>query len=176
MGFERFFDILLAIWQSLLPFTVVEQYERFVLLRFGKFVKVLEPGFHWVWPIGIDKVIGDNVVTRTHKLGEQSITTKDGRSATVRGVVTASINNIQKASLGVEHVDDAMNDSCLGEISRAVLATNWEDMARPEFVDALSKACRKNAWRYGIEIEQVQLSDIVLAPAHRIFGVSLPKG
>lgn len=173
MGFEKFFEILLSIWQSFIPFTVVEQYERFVLLRLGKFHHCLEPGFHWIIPFGIDKVIGDNVVTRTHKLREQSVTTKDGQSATVRGVVTASIRDIQKATLGVEHVDDAMNDSCLGEIGRAVLTTTWADMAREKFVDDLSKACRKNAWRYGIEIERVQLSDIVLAPAYRVFGVDL---
>lgn len=170
---EKLVDLLISIWAWLLPFVVVDHYERAVLLRIGNFNQVLEPGFHWIFPFGIDKCIGDNVVTRTHKLQEQSLTTKDGKSVTVRGVVTAKINDIYKAALSVEHVDDAMADSCLGEIGRAVINSSWEEMSKPEFVDALSKACRKNAWRYGIEIERVQLSDIVLAPAYRVFGVDI---
>jgi membrane protease subunit HflK len=157
---DRLIDLILQSLSFLVPFAVVDQYEEAIVLRFGKFHRQLEPGFHWIWPLRVERVILDNVVPRTVNLGAQSLTTLDGKSIVVAGVVTARIRDVKKATLEVESVDHALRDSCYGAIGMHVSGNTWAHLCTEESSEALSKACLKLAWRYGIEIEKVQLSDL----------------
>jgi len=166
--FDKFIDVLLTCIQWFVPFVVVDQFERAIVLRFGKFHRHLEPGFHWVIPLEVEKVLADNVVPRTVNLGAQSLTTKDGKLVVVGGVITASIRDVKKALLEVEGVDDALKDSCYGAIGSLIAAHTWAEIQQEDFSETLTKACRKQAWKYGIEIERVQLSDLTLARTFRL--------
>jgi len=155
--FDRLIDLLVQSVQLFQFFDVVDEYERGVILRLGKFHRTVEPGFVWLIPFAVDRLMVDNVVPRTANLGEQTITTKDGKSVTVRGVVTAKISDVKKAMLEVEHMDDALRDSCSGEIGRVISETTWDDVWHGKA--DLTGACRKRGWKYGIEIMSVQLAD-----------------
>jgi modulator of FtsH protease HflK len=157
---DRLIDLLLQSLGFFIPFVVVDHFEEAVVLRFGKFHRKLEPGFHWIIPFQVERAITDNVVPRTVNLGSQSLTTSDAKSIVVSGVVTASIRDIKKATLEVESVDHALRDACYGAIGTHVASNPWVHLCTDESAEALTKACRKQAWRYGIEIEKVQLSDL----------------
>lgn len=157
---DRLIDLILQSLGFFVPFAVVDHYEQGVVLRFGVFHRKLEPGFHWLIPLRIERVILDNVVPRTVNLGSQSLTTSDGKSIVVSGVVTASIRDVKKATLEVESVDHALRDACLGAIGTHIASNTWAHLCTDESGEVLTKACRKQAWRYGIEIEKVQLSDL----------------
>ena len=166
--FDKLLDVILQWFTFFIPFVVIDAFERAVVLRFGKPHVDLEPGFHWIIPFQVDRVLADNVVPRTINLGSQSLTTKDGNAVVVAGVVTAQIRDIRKATLEVEGVDDAMQDSCYGAIGALVAAHTWEEVQHEDFSDVLTKACRKQAWRFGIEIQKVQLSDLTIARTYRL--------
>jgi regulator of protease activity HflC (stomatin/prohibitin superfamily) len=167
--FDRIFEFL-AEWARIFRcFTVVDEYQRAVILRWGKFHAEVGPGFHWLLPLCIDKVISDNVVARTKTLAAQSLVTSDGKQIVISVAVTSSINNIRKATIGVEHVDQALLDSCAGAIAETVINSSWDEIRSPEFNERLTKPCRKNAWRYGIEIERVQLADVSISPSLRVW-------
>lgn len=164
---DRIIDVLLQFAAWFIPFVVIDEFERAVVLRFGKKHRTLEPGFHWLWPLGIEKALADNVVPRTTNLNTQSLTTKDGKTIVVGGVVTSSIRDIVKSTLEVEGVDHALQDSCLGAIASAVAAHTWDEIHTEDFAEVLTKECRKQGWRFGIEIHRVQLSDLSLAKTFR---------
>jgi modulator of FtsH protease HflK len=157
---DRLIDLLLQSIGFFVPFVVVDHYEEAVVLRFGVFHRKLAPGFHWIIPFQVERAIADNVVPRTVNLGAQSLTTSDGKSIVVSGVITASIRDIKKATLEVESVDHALRDSCYGAIGIHVAGNTWDHLRTEEGSEALTKACRKQGWRYGLEIEKVQLSDL----------------
>lgn len=161
-------DFAVEILQILRFWIVVEPYERGIVTRLGKFHRILEPGLHWLIPFHVDVVHHDSVVSRTTSLPAQSVTTSDGLAVHVRAVVTANIRDVEKAWLEVEHVDHALRDSCAGEIGRVIAETAWEDLWHGKANDALSKACRAKGFRWGIEIEKVQLSDIARGRVVRI--------
>ena len=165
--FDRLIDLLVQSVQLFLFFNVVDHYERGVVLRFGKFHREVEPGLVWLIPFAVDRLIVDNVVPRTANLGEQTITTQDGRTVTVCAIVTARIADIRKALLDVEHMDDALKDSCAGEIGRVISETSWDDLWHGK-ID-LTGACRKRGWRYGIEIMSVQLADAAPTKSIRLW-------
>lgn len=166
--FDRIIDLLLQWIGWFIPFVVIDQFERAVVLRWGRYHRTLEPGFHWIWPFEIERVIADNVVPRTTNLQAQSLTTKDGRLVVLGAVVTSQIADIVAATLEVEGVDHALQDACYGAIGTMVAAATYDEIREPGFSHELTKACRRAAKNFGIEIIRVQLSDITLAKTLRI--------
>jgi regulator of protease activity HflC (stomatin/prohibitin superfamily) len=171
---DRLFEALHQWGRWFLPFAVIDAYQRGVVLRAGQHHRDLAPGFHWIIPFGVEKVLEDNVVPRTVNLQSQSLTTRDGVGVVVGGVVTASISSIRRALLEVEGVDDALRDSCLGVISQKVTAATWEEVRDPSFVDTLTQGCREQASEYGLRIKRVQLSDCAKVRALRLHVDQVP--
>ncbi len=167
--FDKLIDLFLQFVDLFRFFTVCNEFERGVVLRLGRYHKSLEPGFHFILPFNVDHYIYDNVVPRTTNLGAQGLTTRDGKSITLSAIVTAQIRDIRKAVLEVEHVDTALVDSCFATIGDLVVAHNWDDILKPEFSETILKACRRQAFKYGIEILRVQLSDLTPSRAIRLF-------
>src|SRR6185295_11325301 len=102
--FDRLFDIVFQFLDLFKFWVVLDPFEQGVVLRLGKYQRTVSEGFHFVYPFNVDNVLVDNVVPRTINLGEQGLTTKDGKTITVSAVVTAKISDIRKALLDVEHV------------------------------------------------------------------------
>lgn len=173
--FDRLVDIVLGFVDKFACMTIISDYQQGLVLRFGRFNRILDPGLHFLWPL-VEDVLNDNVVPRTYNLVAQSLTTRDGKSVVVSGVVTARINDIRKALLEVEGVDDAIKDASVAEVAQAVVGATWPELADPGFCDVLTAACRKRAWRWGIDIMRVQLSDVSVSRSIRLFHDNNYKG
>lgn len=170
MGLEKLFEILQAIWTSLLPFVVVKHYQEAVLLRLGIYKRNLGPGFHWILPLNFDSVLHDDVKPRTEKLSGLSTTTKDGKSIGFDAVVTYSIADIRKALLEVHDLKDAVSDTCAGIIGMELSNAEWSQIWHGEVAEQLTTVCRKRGWKWGIEIHAVQLIGVALVKNLRISG------
>lgn len=160
--FEKLFELILQFLDGFQFATIIDAYEEAVVLRFGKFSRTLGPGFHWVWPLWIEKVLNENVVVHTTRGNNQILTTLDGKAIIISGTIRWSINDIKKSLLGVGDLYDAWRDITFAQISRLVQDTSWEDIRKAEFNDKLTTACRKIGWRYGVEVEAVQVTDLAL--------------
>lgn len=168
--FDRLVELALQCIGLLIPFVVVNDFERGVVLRCGKFHRELEPGFHWKIPFDVDVIYHDNVVPRTINLKAQSLCTQDGKSIVLGGVVTAKIVDIRKALLEVETIDNVLEDSCYGAIAQCVASHPWDVIRTEAFGEILTKACRKRAWKYGTEIMSVQVGDLAPSRALRLYN------
>ena len=168
MDFSWIKDLLVAWYEWLIPFTVIDAYEEAVVLRLGKYDRNLDPGFHLIIPFGIERAISDEVVTRVVNLSSQSLTTLDGVPVVVGGAVTMSIFNIKKAMLSVKTVQQAIADSCCGVIGQSVRGTRWDNLTSDEFNQELTRRCHEYAKKYGITIERVQLTDLAKMRALRL--------
>lgn len=165
---DKLIDFLIQCIELFKFWIVLHPYEAGVLMRLGKFRKVVECGFHWMLPFGIDHAITEHVVPTTHSLGDESTISKDGKSIGFHAVVTYKVRDIQKALLEVEDVDHAVRDACSGEIGRVLRESTWEEMLREDILDKLTAACRKRGFKYGIEIMSVQLAGIALVRSIRL--------
>jgi regulator of protease activity HflC (stomatin/prohibitin superfamily) len=156
--FDKLVDILLQFMELFKFWIVLNPYEAGVQIRLGKFKKVLEPGLHFLLPLGIDSTLHEHTVPRTHTLGDQSITTLDGKQVGFQAVITYQVNDIKKALLDVEDSDHAIQDSCAGNIAHVLAGYTWEDIQGKydEVVDAVTKTCRSRGWKFGLEIKSVQ--------------------
>jgi regulator of protease activity HflC (stomatin/prohibitin superfamily) len=169
---DRLFELLAQVWEALLPFVVLAPYEKGILIRLGNPIRDLGPGFHWVAPFHIDVVLQENVVPRTSRLAGLSTTTSDGKSVGFDAVVTWSIASIRKALLEVDHLDDAIQDTCAGCIGTELSNTEWRAIWHGEVTENLTAVCRKRGWKWGVEIHSVQLAGVALVRNLRISGQS----
>lgn len=172
--FDRIVDVLQAIWHALLPWVVLQPYEAGVLVRLGTFKRVLGPGFHWVIPFHVDKVWDDHTTPSTHHLAGLSTTTKDGKAIGFDAIVTYQISDIEKATLRVTQVKDAIVDTCMGIIGTAISEATWENVLHGEVVEDLTKRCRARGWKWGIEIISVQLAGVCTVKNIRLSGLNAP--
>lgn len=166
-------DRLISLAQQLVGLfrfaAVVNDYEAGVVLRLGHFHRKLGPGFHFMLPFGIEQVYTDNCVPSTLSLGPQSLTTRDGVSVVVSGIVTWRIHDIRKMLLEVEDAESVLTDSAYGLIGDSVRAAEWAEVQAPEFAAALTSVIRQKAFRWGIKVSAVQLSDVSRSKSLRLW-------
>lgn len=157
--FDRLLDVLIQVWDRATPVEILLAYQRAVRLRGGEYLDTLGPGLWFKIPF-YDQILADNVVTRTNNMSPQALATSDGKTVQVSGIMRFRINDVRKALLEVEGVNDATRDIGYLVIADAVSRATYEQVRAPEFAETLTKAARKRGWRYGIEVEELGLSDV----------------
>lgn len=168
--FDRLLDFLLAFGGKLLPFTILDAYEQGVVLRFGTYQRTIGPGYHWIIPFGVDKVLSDSCVLSTARLNPQSLTTADGTQCVVGAVITSKVRDIRKLLLDCEDKDQALIDMSFGIIAAEVVKAKWDDLHTEEFQDKVTKAVRARGFRFGLEVERVQFSDLARCRSIRLWS------
>jgi len=157
---DKLFEFLASIWERLIPIEVMHPYIGGLHLRMGKVIRVLEGG-NWYWKIPFaDVFLAEHVVPRTARLTGLATTTVDGKAIGFDAVVTWRISDVHKAMLEVSDLKDAIADSCAGIIGTELSNSTWDDIIHGNTVDALTSACRKRGWKWGVEIQLVQLTGV----------------
>lgn len=166
--FDKLFEIIQWAFESLVPFVIIWDYQRAVLLRMGKFKRVLEPGFHFCLPFHFDFVIYENVKPRTTHISGLSTTTADGKGVGFDAIVTWEIADIQKALLDVHDVSDAITDACAGVIGTQLSEESWENIYQGKALTKLTAACRRRGKTWGLNVIEVQLAGVSLVKNIRV--------
>lgn len=159
---DRILELAQQFLGHLIPFVVLNPYEQGVLIRLGRYVETLEPGFHWVWPLGIDTVFNEHVTPRTEHLRGLSTTTADDKSVGFDVVVTYRISDLRKAILEVTALQDAIADTVAGHVGTALATANWEDIRSGKVLEEITAVCRKRGFRWGVEIMSIQFAGVAL--------------
>ena len=157
--FDKLIDVLIQVWDRATPIEILLAYQRGVHLRSGIYRRTLGPGW-WAKIPFLDTILTDNVVTRTNNMSPQALATSDGKTVQVSGILRFKINDVKQALLEVEGVSDATRDIGYLVIADAVSRATYEQVRSPDFAETLTKAARKRGWRYGIEVEELGLSDV----------------
>ena len=84
--FERVLDFIAASWNILRPLVVVSDFEGGVILRFGRYNRVITPGLHWKIPLAENAIVTSTVIT-TMALRPQTLTTKDDLTLVLSAIV-----------------------------------------------------------------------------------------
>jgi len=159
MGLERLFDLLLEFMDLFRFWQVIDEFERGIVLQWGKFRREVGPGLRLVCPFGIDEVLVDNVVFKTSNLRTQTLTLKDGKSVVISPVISYRIRDIKRFLLEVEGAEDALADSTCGTVGEMVRHCDMRELMQDEWHEKLYQEVRKQGFRFGIEVLAVRLSD-----------------
>jgi regulator of protease activity HflC (stomatin/prohibitin superfamily) len=157
--FDKLFDFLLTILKIFQFLSVVDSWQKGVVLRLGKPQRDVGPGLIWLLPFFIDRLISESVALETLPVPTQSLTTKDGKSVVLGTVVSFTIEDVRKFLLEVEGRNGFIRDSMFGIQSKFVLGMTWEDLCTADIENELTKTAKRKAKEWGVAILRVQISD-----------------
>lgn len=166
---DRLVDALVGAVDSLKPVVFLDPTQMGVVLRAGRFNRVIGPGAHFLVPL-LDETRYDVVVMRPLSLGTQSLTTSDDRKVLVCVTLTTSISDIKKALLEVDGLDSALREACQGVVGDAVLESDWATLRTVEFRKTLLHRCRLRSEEMGVKIARLQFRDLSTSLSVRLIG------
>jgi len=165
------FDKLIAVIQqfghSLSPVFVVDMWEKALVLRFGKFNDIKDPGLHWKIPFA-DSVWHQTIVTQSIHLHPQSITSLDYKNIVVRAIVRYDIKDCYLFLTKLAHPTDVLVDTTGAMIREIIEERKWEDLVDIE-IELTEKIGRKVS-EWGINIEKVTLTDLAEINSIRVIS------
>lgn len=142
---------------------IVNQYERGIVLRLGKYKRTLNPGLNVVNPF-FDKVTKVDVRTRPMDIPKQEVITKDNVTVNVDAVVYARVINPQKAVL--ETTDYHYATSTFAQTALRDVTGNFDLdeilSKRDEISEKIREIVDVQTDKWGIDIESVKLQNIEL--------------
>ncbi len=142
---------------------IINQYERGVVLRLGKYSRTLAPGFRVIIPY-LDKMTKVDVRTTPMDIPKQEVITKDNVTVNVDAVVYARVIDAQKAVL--ETTNYAYATSTFAQTALRDVTGNFDLDELLSERDRISSQIREivdaQADKWGIDIENVKLQNIEL--------------
>lgn len=159
VGFAIFFAFTIIVNSV----RVVREWERGVLLRFGRFDHIKMPGIRFVWPI-IDKMIVIDTRVVTMDVPKQEIITRDNVSVNVDAVVFFQVVNAEFAVTKVENWVRATSltaqttlRSVIGQAELDELLSE-RDKINMKLQDIIDMATEP----WGIKVTAVEVRDVTL--------------
>lgn len=141
----------------------INEYERGILFTFGKYSKVLSPGWHLVLPI-VQFYKKIDIRTKAVDVPEQDAITADNVSIRINAVIYYKIFDAGKAICEVENFYYAVGQlaqttmrNIVGSVTLDQLLSDREKIST-EICEVIDKAT--DPW--GVKVENVELKDIAL--------------
>lgn len=142
---------------------VIDQYERAVKFRLGKYVGTLKPGLRWIIPV-IERIKKVDIRVIATDIPAQEVITKDNVPMKVNGVVFFKVINSEKSILEVENYKYAISQlaqSALRDMTgKAELDTVLAK--REEIGDQIQRVVDEETDPWGIKVTDVKIKDIEL--------------
>lgn len=169
--FDKLLDFIVSIWDKLIFFSIVKQYQQGAWLRFGKLRKIVDPGIHFKIPF-FDEIDCYHVLTTAMTLEAQSLTTKDDKEIVVKAVLKYKTVDLSKFFTHVYDAVDAISDVSMGIIRQVIAKKTWEECRDESLDNEITKKVRIEARKWGLEVENVTLSDLSKMRSIRLLSIN----
>jgi regulator of protease activity HflC (stomatin/prohibitin superfamily) len=163
---EKLLDLIVQIWEHILPWYIVTEMEEGCVLRFGKFHKTSQKGLHWKLPF-VDKVYHQHIKTCTAHLPSQSLTTLDNQTVVIKVIVRYTITDVKSYTLEVWDAHDIITDTIQGVIGDVVSNNDW-DTIRKGIEEVILTQSHDIVSNWGVNIEKITLSDLTIMKTFRL--------
>jgi regulator of protease activity HflC (stomatin/prohibitin superfamily) len=146
---------------------IAQQWERAVVLRFGRFIGLRGPGLFWIVPF-IDRVVAwiDQRTITTSFAAEQTLTS-DTVPVNVDAVLFWMVHDAEKAALEVQDYAQAVSWAAQTALRDIIGRTTLTDLLRgrerieTELQQLIDQ--RSNPW--GVTVSSVEMRDVVIPGA-----------
>lgn len=141
----------------------VNEYERGILFQFGKFKRVMNPGWNLVLPI-IQSYRKVDIRTKAVDVPAQEAITKDNVSVQINAVIYYKLFDASKAILAVENFYYAVGQLAQTTMRNVVGSVTLDELLaeREKISDEICSIIDKATDPWGIKVENVELKDVSL--------------
>ena len=163
MEFMLIFIIIIVVIILLRSIRQINEYERGVKFRFGKFTKILNPGWNLILPV-IESMKKVDIRTKAVDVPEQDAITKDNVSIRINAVLYYKIFDASKAIIAVEDYRYAVAQLAQTTMRNAVGAVSLDELLaeRDKISEEICKIVDEATDPWGIKVENVELKDVAL--------------
>jgi regulator of protease activity HflC (stomatin/prohibitin superfamily) len=146
-----------------LAIKIVRQYERGVILRFGRLIKTREPGFNLIIPI-VDRMIRVELRVVTMVVEPQVVITKDNVTIKVDAVVYFMVKDPVKAVLQVADYIKATTQIALTTLRSVLGQSDLDELLfeRDKINKRLSEIIDHHTEPWGVMVSVVEVKDVQL--------------
>lgn len=145
--------------------TVVKQYERLVVLRFGKFVEVRGPGLRWLWPIVNSGARKLDLRERFLDIPSQTCITKDNAPIDIDFLIYFRVmpENPEKAILEVQDFVGAARGMATTSLRAVIGDIPLDDvLAKREQINQILRVKLDEVTvRWGVKVTAVEIREIM---------------
>ena len=141
----------------------VSEYERGVKFCFGKFKKIMNPGWNIVLPI-IESYKKIDIRTKVIDVPEQEVITKDNVSVKINAVIYYNIFDASKAILEVENFHYAVSQLAQTTMRNSVGSVTLYELlsCRDKISSTICEIVDKASDDWGVKVHDVELKDVSL--------------
>jgi regulator of protease activity HflC (stomatin/prohibitin superfamily) len=146
---------------------IAQQWERAIVLRFGKFIGLRGPGLFWIVPF-VDRVstwIDQRTIT-TSFAAEQTLTA-DTVPVNVDAVLFWMVHDAQKAALEVQDYSQAVSWAAQTALRDIIGRTTLTELlrGRERIEDELQALIDQRSNPWGVTVSSVEMRDVVIPGA-----------
>ncbi len=141
----------------------INEYERGVKFRFGKFAKIMTPGWRLVLPV-IESFRKVDIRTKAVDVPAQEAITKDNVSVQINAVIYYKLFDASKAILAVENFYYAVGQLAQTTMRNVVGSVSLDELLaeRDKISTEICKIIDEATDPWGIKVENVELKDVSL--------------
>ncbi|MFA5987040.1 MAG: slipin family protein [Candidatus Paceibacterota bacterium] len=142
---------------------IVDQYEKGIVLTFGKFTSTRGPGLNWIFP-AVQVLIKVDTRVDTVDIPQQEVITKDNVTVGINAVVYFKVDSAEKAVLEVQNYTRAVAlyaqatlRDVIGGVELDVLLSE-----RDKIAEEIKKIVDVATDPWGIDVSNIKIQDIEL--------------
>jgi regulator of protease activity HflC (stomatin/prohibitin superfamily) len=157
--------IIAVISAFLLPSTVAinKEWEEAIILRFGKFQRLVGPGLFFKWPF-VESFLKQDKRIVTLDVPRQEVMTKDNISVSIDAVVFAKVVNTKDSLINIRNLWDSVMKQAQATMRDVVGSIELDDLLahREEIANKIETVIEEETRNWGVEIISVKLQNIEL--------------
>ncbi|MFH1442549.1 MAG: slipin family protein [Candidatus Micrarchaeota archaeon] len=159
--FELFVIGFFLLIIALSALKVVDQYERAVKFRLGKYVGTLEPGLNIVIPI-IERIHMVDMRLQTIDIPAQQVITKDNVPVEVNGVIYFRVSDPAVAIIKIQNFSYAISQYAQTALKDVVGGMTLDQLLaeRDEVGKEIEALVEKETKEWGMDVEVIKMQDI----------------
>ncbi len=159
------FFIIAFVSLMFLPATVAinKEWEEAIILRFGKFQRLVGPGFFFKWPFAESLLKQDKRII-TLDVARQEVMTKDNISVSIDAVVFMKVVNTKDSLVNIQNVWNSVMKYAQTTMRDVVGNVELDGLLarRDEIADKIAKIVERETQDWGVDITSVNLQNVEL--------------
>jgi regulator of protease activity HflC (stomatin/prohibitin superfamily) len=148
-----------------LPATVAinKEWEEAIVLRFGKFQRLVGPGFFFKWPL-LETFLKQDKRIITLDIARQEVMTKDNISVSVDAVVFMKVVDTKDSLVNIQNVWNSVKKYAQTTMRDAVGDVELDELLarRDEVADRIAVIVERETREWGVDIISVNLQNVEL--------------
>jgi len=142
---------------------IIDQYDRAIVLTFGKYTANLQPGLNWIFP-GIQRLIKVDLRTDTVDIPQQEVITKDNVTVGINAVVYFRVDSPEKAILAIQDFTRAVALYAQATLRDVIGGVELDTLLseRDKVADEIQKIVDVATDPWGIDVTAIKIQDIEL--------------